>query len=109
MKLKADNPIVYSTEKKAAVTAAGSILPATSSGRVYLQRQTAGRHGKAVIVIRDLAADKATLMAIATQLKKQCGCGGTVKQDTIEIQGDKRELIENFLGKKGYLTKWIGG
>ena len=49
------------------------------------------------------------LEALATKLKKRCGCGGTVDGGTIEIQGDHRDLLLAELGKLGYMVRRSGG
>jgi translation initiation factor 1 len=49
------------------------------------------------------------MKALATQLKQACGSGGTVKEDTIEIQGDHREKLASKLHSLGYKTKFTGG
>ena len=46
---------------------------------------------------------------IASELKKRCGCGGSVKNGTIEIQGENRELLKQLLQQKGYQVKLAGG
>ena len=54
-----------------------------------------------------LAGDE--LEALATRLKKRCGCGGTVGAGSIEIQGDHRDLLVEELGKLGYTVRRSGG
>jgi translation initiation factor 1 len=49
------------------------------------------------------------LKLLAAQLKKVCGCGGAVKDGDIEIQGDNREKIKEFLTKQGHTVKLAGG
>jgi translation initiation factor 1 len=49
------------------------------------------------------------LNAIAQQLKKLCGSGGTVKDGTIEIQGDHCEKVQARLTEMGYKVKRAGG
>jgi len=88
----------------------GSSKPAsTGDGIVRLHRETKGRGGKAVTIIRGLPLSGDALKALATQLKKKCGVGGTLKDDIIEIQGDQRELLKGELEKLGYPVKISGG
>jgi translation initiation factor 1 len=58
--------------------------------------------GKLVTVVRGLAAEDNDLPALLTQLKSACGAGGTVKDDTIEVQGDHRIRINDLLAQIGY-------
>ncbi|MCU6674714.1 stress response translation initiation inhibitor YciH [Leclercia adecarboxylata] len=78
-------------------------------GIVSIQRQTSGRKGKGVCLVTGIDADDATLASIAAELKKKCGCGGSVKDGVIEIQGDKRDLIKSLLEAKGMKVKLAGG
>ena len=78
-------------------------------GIVRIQRQTSGRKGKGVSLITGIDADDATLAQIAAELKKKCGCGGSVKDGIIEIKGDKRDLIKSLLEAKGLKVKLAGG
>ncbi|HIF9182736.1 TPA: stress response translation initiation inhibitor YciH [Photobacterium damselae] len=78
-------------------------------GIVRIQRQTKGRKGKGVCVVTGLDVEDTQLKLIAAELKKVCGCGGSVKDGTIEIQGDKRDVIKTALEKKGYTVKLAGG
>jgi translation initiation factor 1 len=74
-----------------------------------IRREVKGRGGKTVTVIRDLQLTGEDLAALAKVLKAACGSGGTVKDGTIEIQGDHREKIASKLQALGYKTKFIGG
>ncbi|KGK11887.1 stress response translation initiation inhibitor YciH [Vibrio navarrensis] len=78
-------------------------------GIVRIQRETKGRKGKGVCVITGLDLDDAPLKLLAAELKKTCGCGGSVKDGNIEIQGDVREKIKAYLEKKGMKVKLAGG
>jgi translation initiation factor 1 len=49
------------------------------------------------------------LKALCSELKKQCGCGGSVKGFTIEIQGDVRDKLKGILENKGMKVKLAGG
>jgi translation initiation factor 1 len=72
-------------------------------------RETAGRRGKGVTTVFDLALDETGLRELAATLKQRCGTGGTVKDGRIEIQGDQRERIVAELEKLGYKVKRVGG
>ncbi|MBD2815592.1 stress response translation initiation inhibitor YciH [Xenorhabdus sp. Flor] len=78
-------------------------------GIVRIQRQTSGRKGKGVCVVTGIDADDQTLARLAAELKKKCGCGGSVKDGAIEIQGDKRDLLQQLLEEKGMKVKLAGG
>lgn len=80
-----------------------------SDGTAKVRRETKGRKGKGVMVISGLGLDAKKLKDLASKLKKTCGCGGSVVDETIEIQGDKRELIKTLLEKEGFKVKFIGG
>ena len=60
-------------------------------------------------VISGLPLNEQELKALGKQLKQQCGSGGTVKQGSIEIQGDHRDLVLAELRNFGYQVKKSGG
>jgi translation initiation factor 1 len=76
---------------------------------VRVGRETKGRAGKGVTTITGLPLPLAQIDALATQLKKRCGSGGTVRNGIIEIQGDHRDLIVAELLKSGWPAKRSGG
>lgn len=78
-------------------------------GIVRIQRQTSGRKGKGVCLITGIDDSDEMLEKVAAELKKKCGCGGSVKEGVIEIQGDKRELLKQLLEAKGMKVKLAGG
>ncbi len=80
-----------------------------SDGVVRLARQTKGRKGKGVTLVTGVPLDDAGIKALAKRLKQQCGSGGTVKDGTIEIQGDHRDLLAGELAKLGWKVKLSGG
>lgn len=83
--------------------------PLPADGTVRLQRQTKGRGGGTVIVITGIPLPEPALKELAGTLKKRCGCGGTVKNGIVEIQGDHRDLLLNELQGRGYRVKLAGG
>lgn len=73
-----------------------------SGGFARVRYETKGRKGKGVTVITGLPVNRDTLVTIAKDLKQRFGTGGTVKDFSIELQGDHREQSARELRKKGY-------
>ncbi|HEY3897298.1 MAG TPA: translation initiation factor [Chthoniobacter sp.] len=73
-------------------------------GRVVLRRETAHRGGKTVVVVDDFATHlpASVIEKIAKKLRASCGCGGTVKGRTIEIQGDQPARVRAVLEAEGF-------
>ena len=92
----------------ACICGAISARPA-SDGVVRVSRETKGRAGKGVTLVRGLALDPLALTALGKQLKTACGSGGTVKDGAIEVQGDHCERIMETLKSQGFLVKRSGG
>lgn len=109
--VKDDPNLVYSTDhgKITAKPTTQPIAEAFADGAVRIRRETKGRGGKAVLTISGIAKPHDELVSLAAKLKKKCACGGAVKDGVIEIQGDKRELVEQLLHSEGFKTKWAGG
>jgi translation initiation factor 1 len=80
-----------------------------SDGIVRVSRETKGRNGKGVTLIKGLALDALALAQLGKQLKTACGSGGTVKDGVIEIQGDHCERVIEALKKQGWVVKRAGG
>ncbi len=101
--------LVYSTEIGRIKPEETKVIRPKGDGVVRIIRQTKGRKGKGVSIITGLDLDDAPLKLLAAELKKQCGCGGAVKDGDIEIQGDVRDKLKLILEKKGYSVKLAGG
>jgi len=80
-----------------------------ADGFVRIQRESKGRGGKTVTVITGVPLDDAGIKLLATELKRRCGTGGTIKDGNIEIQGDHRDLLAGELEQRGYKVKRSGG
>ena len=80
-------------------------------GRVVLRRETAHRGGKAVVVVGDIPAQigQAEIEEIARCLRKSCGCGGTVREREIEIQGDQPAKVCALLENLGFRVAGVRG
>tara|TARA_B100000886_G_scaffold277685_1_gene201668 strand:- start:339 stop:659 length:321 start_codon:yes stop_codon:yes gene_type:complete len=102
--------LVYSTDRsvniKENVIKEVDLNP--SEQKVYLHLERKGG-GKILSIVKGLKHPKQKLIALAKELKKQCGVGGTVKNNEILIQGNFRGKIKSILSKKGYNVKLSGG
>jgi translation initiation factor 1 len=78
-------------------------------GVVRVSRETKGRAGKGVTIVRGVPLDAAGLALLGKELKAACGSGGTVKDGTIEVQGDHVDTVIERLKKKGWVVKRAGG
>ena len=87
---------------------ASSSVP-LGDGRVRVSRESQGRGGKVVTVVRGLALDGDALLALGRQLKAACGTGGTVKDGAVEVQGDHVERVMVVLAGLGHQVKRSGG
>ena len=67
-----------------------------------LRLEKKGRGGKSVTVVAGLPRNQAFLTALAAELKRACGTGGTVADGAVEIQGDQRERLRPLLVAKGW-------
>jgi translation initiation factor 1 len=89
---------------------AGAVAPAGNRGRVDITRETGGRGGKTVTVVDGFTGiglpEKERL---AAKMRVACGCGGTVKDGRIEIQGDQREAVWRILAEAGFRPVFAGG
>ncbi len=119
IKNKVGSKLVYSTET-------GRICPECSmaldqcackarekaavlgDGKVKVSRETKGRGGKCVTLVKGLALDPVALAQLGKTLRSACGSGGTVKDGVIEVQGDHCDLIVGALQKLGHSPKRAG-
>ena len=94
-----ESTLVYSTEIGRIKEQKQPVQRPKGDGVVRIQKQTSGRKGAGVSVITglDLADDE--LKKLAAELKKRCGCGGSVKRD----------LLKQLLEQKGFKVKLAGG
>lgn len=81
---------------------------AAAPGPVRVSRETKGRGGKTVTLVRGLALDDAALAKLGQQLRAACGSGGTVKDGVIEVQGEHRDRIVGLLLAQGHAAKIAG-
>jgi translation initiation factor 1 len=78
-------------------------------GVVRVSRETRGRGGKAVTMVRGLALDAAALAELGKRLRTACGAGGTAKDGVLEVQGDHCTRVVELLKSEGRVVKRAGG
>lgn len=104
--------VVYSTNQDFEYNEDLQTEPATlepGDQILYVSLDRKQRKGKVVSIISNFIGKTDDLEDLAKELKKRCGTGGSVKENDILIQGDKREMIIRFLNEAGYKTKIKGG
>jgi translation initiation factor 1 len=84
-------------------------LQPAGDGVVRVSRETKGRGGKAVTLVKGLALAEPALSSLGKELKAACGSGGTVKDGVVEVQGDHCERVMTFLRDRGHVVKRAGG
>jgi translation initiation factor 1 len=108
--------LVYSTDRgricptcgwpehdcKCSSRTANESVPARVVAKLRLENK--GRGGKAVTVVYDLPNNERFLKELSQELKRACATGGSIAENTIELQGDLRERVRAFLTKKGYVV-----
>lgn len=108
-----DCRLVYSTDPevridkpfatKRSVAQAAPSLPQDGVVRVGCEK----RRGGNVTLIYGLEGRE--LDAVANELKKRCGTGGTVKDGVVSLQGDKRTAALAYFTERGRRVKKMGG
>lgn len=74
---------------------------------VHIDKKNRG--GKIATLIKGFQGNEEDLKDLAKKLKTLCGVGGSQKNGEILIQGNFRDKIMEFLKKKGYNVKRVGG
>ena len=75
---------------------------------VLVQKTRGGKRGKTVTVITGLELDASGARSLLKSLKSRCGAGGTVKGDSLEVQGDQVAIVLQLLIQEGYRPKQSG-
>ena len=91
---------------KCSTRAASAPVP-SRPGKIVakLHMEKKGRGGKTVTVVAGLPRNAAFLTGLCQELKRACGTGGAVSEDTIELQGDLRDRVREYLLRKEFVVK----
>ncbi|MGC0152441.1 translation initiation factor Sui1 [Chromobacterium vaccinii] len=118
MAIAKNSGLVYSTEhgrmcpacrRPEAQCECRAAAPPAGDGVARVSRETKGRGGKAVTVVKGLPLAADELAKLGKQLRTRCGSGGTLKDWVLEIQGDHVEIVVAELVKLGFKAKKVGG
>ena len=117
MKQRANERLVYSSDRgrvcpgcgwplddcKCSRGQADAAVPSRVVAKLRLEKK--GRGGKNVTVVFDLPRNATFLKELCQELKRACGTGGAVVDDTVEIQGDLRDRVREILQRRGMVVK----
>ncbi len=109
-----DDKIVYSTDPE--FCAACGRSPCTCA-EPRKSRQphpvrlsfTRTRGGAGMTLIEGIILHPRLKEDLLRRFKKALGCGGTIKEGALELQGDRRDFVQQELQKEGYRIKRVGG
>ena len=113
-----DSHLVYSTDGGRACAVCRRALASCNckqatapkgDGVVRVSRESKGRGGKTVTVVRGVLLDPVALADLAKQLRSGCGSGGTLKDGVLEVQGDHVERVMEMLRQRCFVVKRAGG
>lgn len=75
---------------------------AEQTAKISLEKRA---KGKRATVITGLQEPDTDMKQLLTQLKNSCGSGGTLKGDTIELQGNQLDAAKRLLQEIGYRVR----
>jgi len=78
------------------------ILPKNQHQLVFTYEK---RKGKPVTLVGRFYLDEKEKKEVLKLLKKKLACGGSIKEEWIELQGDVKEKIKTVLTKEGWKFK----
>ncbi len=83
------------------------VVPGQIKLKIYLEKK--GRGGKTVTLISNFPDNQAYFKDLLKKLKNHCSCGGSLKNQTIELQGDHKQKAKAYLEKLGFQVQFAGG
>ena len=100
--MKQETRLVYSTEKGRIKLQGSKDIEQYGDGVARVNYESKGRKGNGVTTISGLYTEDINLKTLTKNLKKNCGSGGSIKNNIVEIQGDHRVKVREYLKQKGY-------
>ena len=78
-----------------------------STNIIALKLDTKARKGKVVTVASGFNLSQVEIKSVMKQLKKKCSTGGTIKNGSIELQGNFLESVKSELTRQNFNIKII--
>ena len=78
-----------------------------STSIIALKLDTKARKGKVVTVASGFNLSQVEIKSVMKQLKKKCSTGGTIKNGSIELQGNFLESVKSELTRQNFNIKII--
>ena len=105
-----NDKLVYSTDDSLITenqeTTGDNSINIDQNIRLYLDRK---KGGKITTVIKGFVQTDDRLKNLVKRIKRQCATGGSVKNNEIIIQGNKRDIVKTILEEEGFKPKISGG
>ena len=102
--------IVYSTDDSLVTenqeTTVDNSVNIDQNIRLHLDRK---KGGKIATVIKGFDQTDDSLKNLAKRIKRECATGGSIKNNEIIIQGNKRDVVKTILEEEGFKPKISGG
>jgi translation initiation factor 1 len=95
-------------EAKAAKTESKSTVDKRFAAKIVVAKSKKGRGGKTVTCVRGIDASAAQLEQLAKELRQALGCGSSVEENEIIVQGEQTERVAKWLEAQGAKRVVIG-
>ena len=106
----ANHKLVYSTDDSLITenqeSTGENSLNIVQNIQLHLDRK---KGGKIATVIKGFVQTDDKLKNLAKRLKRKCATGGSIKNNEIIIQGNKRDVVKTILEEEGFKPKISGG
>jgi translation initiation factor 1 len=82
-------------------TPVGKPAPSPLDGKIVVRHERKGRGGRTVTVVQGVALQGDALAEFARGMKKALGCGATIEDADVVLQGELVERVASWLEKQG--------
>jgi len=93
----------WSSDNKAKPKKSNTEIKAPNKHNLHTTKEK--RRGKVVTIVKPFFLDSSELKKLLKELKSKLGSGGTIKDNTLELQGEVSQKVKELLVKKGFKFK----